>query len=160
MKIIHLPIIAFLALILFTSCKKSNSGIAVRTVSATIDDTAFTFNDGFSLQVEDVGPIFGFEGGAVDTVKKNELSILVASDDSTKLKSKTYFETGDSTVEIQIEFEENGTVYRNGLTKIAPFEVSLGGPLQGTFSGKVYLGGDSTKAARTITNGKFNFQLY
>ena len=159
MKIIHLPIIAFLALILFASCKKSNSGIAVRTVSATIDDTAFTFNDGFSLQSIDEGAIFGFEGTAIDTVKQNQLEVLVASLDTTQISAKTYYES-DTTIEMGVQFQEKGVQYKNGLTKINPFRITLTGPLQGTFSGNIYLSGDSTKAPRVVTNGKFNFQLY
>ncbi|HMG82874.1 MAG TPA: hypothetical protein VK559_07550 [Ferruginibacter sp.] len=160
MKVFHLPIIALLALISFASCKKSsNSGLPKGTLTATIDDTAYNFNGGVEAEGFNIGAEYGFSADYADTLNDNEFTISMARFDSSKLALKTYYET-DSLVEIDIEFDHDGIEYDNGFTKIAPFQITLTSPNQGTFSGKVYPNGDSTLPAKVITNGKFNFLIY
>jgi hypothetical protein len=134
MKITILPIIALLTIVSVVSCSKS-SGPAVPngTATATIGDTAYNFKDAFSLEFVNSGPIYGFDGTVTDsTTPVHEFSLTLASPDTTKLTNKTYYET-DSTSEIQIEFLEAGATYKNGHTKINPFQITYSGALQGSF---------------------------
>ncbi|HMG82873.1 MAG TPA: hypothetical protein VK559_07545 [Ferruginibacter sp.] len=159
MKITYLPIIAFLALISFASCKKSSSSAQIGSLTATIADTAYHFSDEYEYEVVNENPVFGFGGQFADTTAKAEFELTMVRFDTAKLLVKTYYET-DSTVEMEVEFNQNGIEYDNGFTKIAPFQVTLTSSNQGTFSGKIYPNGDSTLPAKVVTNGKFNLVSY
>ncbi|HMG82871.1 MAG TPA: hypothetical protein VK559_07535 [Ferruginibacter sp.] len=163
MKIKLLSLTALIALIAFSSCKKSSgSGIAAGEISATINDTFHTFKNVVEIEEVHIGDEEGFLGSVADssTSPVNGIGIEVVTTTGGALKPITYLDT-DTSAHVLIELELNGIEYESAGAHLSPSKISLGGYLQGTFSGKLYEGGDSTSTTTaTVTNGKFNFSLY
>ncbi|HMG82872.1 MAG TPA: hypothetical protein VK559_07540 [Ferruginibacter sp.] len=160
MKIKLLSLTALIALIAFSSCKKSSgSGIASGEISATINDSSYTFKNVEEIESLHSGSELGFIGAILDSATGNGMAITLVSEGGS-LQPKTYLDT-DTATEMEIELELNGVDYSNAFVHLSPFKVGLGGYLQGTFSGKLYEGGDSTSSTvAVVSNGKFNFSLY
>jgi hypothetical protein len=171
--------IAVLGLVL-ASCKKSSSG-AGSSVTATFNDTSFSFTQAFQ------GTIYN-GGKEIDLYVTNSTNAATATQLRMELLSNTaitpgvYSDTATypnnvtlPTVSKYAYFEVYPYIYPNtgidhdfwtiGLTS-NPFTVTVTSitqtSIQGTFSGKLYLDGDSTTTAdsiRVITNGTFNAPL-
>jgi hypothetical protein len=155
--------ITVLTIALF-SCKKSSSGIAENTITATIGDTLYTFNQGI-----------------LDTTfyQSNLLeSVVVASDQnlvqaavifgtkSNRITTVIYgnYEDSINLAEFQIKFANGRTYSNTSISEPAssPLLVTVTSftstHTQGTFKGTIYLNGDTTSTdKKVVTNGSFNF---
>jgi hypothetical protein len=155
--------ISVLAIALF-SCKKSGSGSPVNSITATIADTVYTFN-------QNILDTTLFQSGTLE-------SAVIASDQnlveaavifgtkSDRITTTTYGHFGDSInlAEFQIMFPNGRTYSSTSISESpsSPFLIDLTSftttHSQGTFTGTVYLNGDTTSTdKKVITNGSFNF---
>jgi hypothetical protein len=169
--------IAVLGLVL-VSCKKSSSG-GGPSISATLSDTSFSFNQGFE------GTVYN-DGKEVEIWSANTTNAATAKEFYLQLRSNTALTAGvyTDTANLYIPLP---TISRHASLRVEPYAGSTGPidydfytiglvsnpftvtitsitptSIQGTFSGKLYLDGDSTTTAdsiRVITNGRFNTPL-
>ncbi len=97
---------AFL-LVLFTSCKKENTNVAIGTISVSIDGTATTFNFGAKASVLPVTGGYGIQiqGNKRDpATSATNLTISVAS--AAPITTGTYVEnSGGNVVKIDYDFD-------------------------------------------------------
>ena len=170
--------IAVLGLVL-VSCKKSSSGGT--SLSATVSDTSLSFTQGFEGTIYNNGrEIELYATNTTNALTAKELNIEILS--NTAITAGVYSDTASwpysttlpqvsrwVSVDIDPYLDPAGPIdydfYTIGLVS-NPFTVTITSvtptSIQGTFSGKLYLDGDSTTTAdsvRVITNGKFNAPL-
>lgn len=145
------------------SCKKKSSSspaIPFNTIIATIGDTVYTFNrniyDTATMVVGDSAILIEASDSSAD------LAAVVLRSDSA-ITTRTYnadtsFDhAGVFDIELSSSNYENSIPQSNNpLTVIVTAITDTS--IQGTFSGNIYLDGDTTKALKVVTNGKFNFR--
>jgi len=151
--------------IVFASCKKSGSGSPLNTITATINDTVYTFNnhvlDTTIYQSSDSE--LGIELVAED-LDLNTIGLIMADRHAAPLKATTYGSTGDTTHIGGMQFQLHLGSYSNLSFPSGPNPLTItvntltSTSIQGTFKGTIFLNGDTASANRkTVTNGTFNF---
>jgi hypothetical protein len=161
-------IIFFVVLIIvLASCKKSSSGSPVNTITATINDTPYIFNqDILDTTFYGSDSILQIELTAKD-FNLNTFAIYFGAKNKPFSAGTTYGSFGDS-VHIMLggfeSFNTSSGVYEalpyphNSSTSLTVTLTSITTTnIQGTFKGNIYLGGDTTQTPKTVTNGTFNF---
>jgi len=167
MKYSVLIILVFISIVIFLSCKKSNTSLPSNTIQATINGKTSTFNFGvFATRTGTPGPrtpyyVILLEGFTDSTVYSGSINLGVQSIDS--ITAATYNE--NSTMNnASITYINNknllGNIFSNGHPTSNPFIIvvtSLNSKsIQGTFQGDIFYNGDSSQTLETVTNGKFN----
>jgi hypothetical protein len=152
--------------IIFASCKKSGSGSPTNAITATINDTVYTFNNHIldTTIYESSDSELGIELSAQD-LNLNTILIVIANAHAAPLKTITYGLSGDSNHLSEMEYESTvQTNYASGFPEAIenPFTVTVNSltstTIQGTFKGTIFLNGDTTSAnKKTVTNGTFSF---
>jgi hypothetical protein len=150
-------------IVVLASCKKSSSGLPVNTITATINDTVYIFNqDVLDTTIYDNGNT-GILLEAKD-LNLNTTILQISTSNNVPLTPTTYGRYGDtlhlSTFGyISPASYSYGTVApapTNGLTIAVTTLTSTS--IQGTFKGTIYFDTDTTSAdKKTVTNGTFNF---
>jgi hypothetical protein len=157
-------IILFAAIpIMLFSCKKSKSdNLPENTITATINDTDYIFNNSFTSETLNDGLEVAYVAQAVDSaLPVTTFDFAAVTLNGKAIAPGVYAETGDNTKEASAELHVPGLVdYKTAGTKADPFTVIItsvnGNSIQGTFHGNIYKNGDSLQAKKIITNGKFN----
>jgi hypothetical protein len=155
--------------LLLVSCKKNVTGdiVAVNTVTATVDDSDYVFN-------QNLYDDSGFDPGAeYFSVTEQGDSIIsgieldVTAMDSIKITPGTYGLNGDLTRMGDIDLYDKNTAtdyYNIDNSATRPFTITVTSitptSIEGTFKGVAYANRDTTLAQKTITNGKFNISRY
>jgi hypothetical protein len=151
--------------IAFASCKKSNSGSPVNTITATINDTVYTFNNKFldTTIAEASDSEIGVEMTAQD-LNLNTITLIIADRNAIPLKTTTYGSTGDTVRLAGMGFASLLSNYSNLSDPPGsnPLTITVNSitstSIQGTFKGTIFLNGDTTSAdKKTVTNGTFSF---
>jgi hypothetical protein len=159
-------IIVFAALVvLFASCKKSDSGniVAPNTITATIGGTNYLFNQrgGSSIAVyQPNGQYFSiFENDSLS----NSLNIF-ASSYASNFSLSSYTSALGSTNGLgnfRFSLANDTTQYAGSIQN--PIVITLTAvtstSIQGTFQGIIYANADTSKISKVVTNGKFNLVL-
>jgi len=145
------------------SCKKKSSGspaIPINTIIATIDDTVYTFNQNIQDTTAALYSDSVIYLGASDP-NSDQAVIILRSD--TAFATRTYnADTSFDHVALfdvilsSSQYENSVPQTNNPLTVIVTAITDTS--IQGTFGGNIYLNGDTTKALKVVTNGKFNFR--
>lgn len=170
-------ILAFMAIGLFTACKKSNSNSSDSyRMTAMISGTAKTFNVSQVASRVTVGGInvVGING-FVSTSTKEGIAISISSKTSGKtIVAGTYSDTTaacvisavyiqDATTQyiagnaIALSADFSGITIQNHFTlKITSIDAQS---IKGSFSGDVYPNSDVTKTPKTITLGDFYLKI-
>jgi hypothetical protein len=177
-KTLFLPVA--LSLFLFSSCKKDVSatgpggtgGVALGTISATVDGTPYTFNVGAQASIDSsggAGYVLLILGVYSPSANAKTMSLGIAGPDRFTVNT-TYTDTSSTANDFSdIDYTDYTTDYLAETGLIPPPYVSTltitslsTTNIQGTFSGNVelfYSPGGSPPASHLITNGKFNLTL-
>jgi hypothetical protein len=154
--------------IVFASCKKSSSGTPVNSITATINDTNYTFNNHVvdTTILSDSSPAVILSAADYNL---NTFTISFGAKNKPLIAGTTYGSYGDSIKVLDAGFFP---FYSPSYNYIAPPypKVSSNAQLtvtltsisstniQGTFKGTIFLNGDTASTNRkTVTNGRFNF---
>jgi hypothetical protein len=161
-KIILFAVLA----IVFASCKKSGSGSPLNTITATINDTVYTFNNNIldTTIYESADSELGIELRAQD-VNLNTIIFVIANANAAPLKPITYGSSGDTSHLSEMLFTTTKqTLWGTGFPPSVenPFVVNVttltSTTIQGTFKGTLFFQGDTASAdKKTVTNGTFSF---
>jgi hypothetical protein len=155
-----LILFAILAVVLL-SCKKSNSGSPINTITATIDDSVYTFN---TKTIDTTLYSGGYIQRGVIATDLNLRTATVLFGSSTILTPTTYGLFGD-TVHLgafQVSYPNSTIYFVAKATSTSPLTVTVNSitstSVQGTFRGTIYLNGDTTSTnKKVVTNGSFYF---
>jgi hypothetical protein len=150
--------------IVFTSCKKNNSITPTNTITATINDTVYTFNTittDTSLSNPNYNEIYMTAADTLYGAKRN-LRFLITTPIATPFIDSTY--DNITTIGYGPEFSFGTSGASSSYTSVSristPFVVTItkltNTSLQGVFEGTVYYDEDSTQQAEIVTNGKFD----
>jgi hypothetical protein len=145
------------------SCKKKSSGspaIPINTIIATIDDTVYTFNQNIQDTTAALYSDSVIYLGASDP-NSDQAVIVLRSDSAFATRTYNADTSFDYAAVFDITFSSSNyesTIpqLNNPLTVIVTAITDTS--IQGTFSGNIYLNGDTTKALKVVTDGKFNFR--
>jgi hypothetical protein len=158
------------AIVLF-SCKKNsttyNIGIPENTITLTTNGTVYTYNKEEDFTEDGDSSYFNIysyvSANNFSTSSYMEVEIASSGKFNIVLKPKKYCYYLDTTTAAGFEFYLAGVGdFSSGYNKVNPFIITLTSytptVMQGTFSGPIYIGGDTTTTPLTIT-GKFNLNL-
>jgi len=154
--------------IVLASCKKSSSGTPVNSITATINDTNYTFNNRVvdTTVLSDSTPDVILSAADFNL---NTFTLSFAAKNKPLIAGTIYGSYGDSVHLLDAEFYPFYSPSYNYkalpypmVSSNAQLTVTLTSisstNIQGTFKGTIFLNGDTTSTNRkTVTNGKFNF---
>jgi hypothetical protein len=148
---------------LLLSCKKNSAGhIATNTITATIDNTNYAFNQSVA-SVSGVTSLFSlYETVGYDSTINPVANCILQISSKEKLTNQTFGKVGDTTTTAMFEYDQNGFKYKTASknTATTAFTVTItsinGSSIQGTFQGNIFSEGDTTMTKKVITNGKFD----
>src|ERR1700749_2460706 len=169
MRIKFLLLSIFVALIAFTSCKKTTVNSAATAfsndISANVDGLFFSADSGTYFEIykdEWNGKIYNEINFESYDSKGNDFYIWLGTTDSI-FTNKTYGAYGDSTSFAGIEFDSTGgnEYWSNTVLNPATITItsSIASGLKATFNGTAYYDGDTTQTGsnkKAITNDKFS----
>ncbi|HMG82012.1 MAG TPA: hypothetical protein VK559_03175 [Ferruginibacter sp.] len=148
--------------LIFTSCKKSSSGLSSGTIQASIDGKSYTFNFGAYGETTPGGYSYFYAQDSVGLLANSFEADIYSYDglDNPLALTKRTYQSDDST-ELDIYFtphqDWSDSSYRNANGK--PFSITVTNAvlpnIKGNFSGVLYLQGDTTLASKNVT-GSFN----
>jgi len=152
------PIYLFLFfLIIVAACGKSGADKIPDKISVDIDGIKTTFNSSATATNGSASGLFLlYISGAQDaSVKSNTISFGIANVNAIGIGSYYQSPTG-----VSMQYVQPGTPYVARPTTGPPATVTITSlaynNVQGTFSGTVFLNGDTTGAKKVLTNGEFN----
>lgn len=154
MKSVHF---LFFYLMIITSCEKSGADKIPDKISVYIDGVKTTFNSSaIAVSGSTSGQFLLYVSGAQDaTQKSNTIGFGISSLDIIKIGSYHQSPTG-----VSMQYIQNGIPYVARPTSQDTATVTITAlafnNVQGTFSGTVYLNGDTTLAKKILTDGQFN----
>jgi hypothetical protein len=153
--------IAVLGSVMLVSCKKSSSGsggIGTGTIQASIGGTTHNFTTGAQATSLGTGTLIitGLEGTS------NSFSIEL--DGNNAITTGTYTASTNTVASLNyVQGLSGGITYSNDGNPSDPISVIVTSisatNIQGTFTGSVFLNGDSNAAEKTVTAGKFNVAI-
>lgn len=154
MKPVHF---LFIYLMMVTSCEKSGVDKIPDKISVYIDGVKTTFNSGaIAVSGSELGLFLLNITGAQDpTQKSNTISFGISSLDAIRIGSYQQSPTG-----VSMQYIQTGIPYVARPTSQKPATITITAlaynNVQGTFSGMVYLNGDTTLAKKVLAEGQFN----
>ena len=167
-KKVLLPAFFFLLI----SCKKQSNELPLNTITATVDGVSVNFNtDAAAHRDSAAAGIINIMGETAAAAPKVYLLIYVeANNINTQVTSGSYTSIGYTShsgvasllYANIISDSQNGQDYATDINSNNNTSVTISSisstSVQGTFSGKLTLYGDTT--TRTITNGRFNVAFH
>jgi hypothetical protein len=158
-KVFFLMVVSMIA----ASCSKHSTTpaatvIPAQTITATIDGTNYTFNQG-GLDSSSTGPL-GPEIVLIKLDASGEMGAFAVESDAAFVP-KVYGANGDIHSMTQFGASLQNINYTSASPSSNPMIVTVTAvtptSIQGTFQGNIYLNGDTTKAVKVVTNGQFNY---
>jgi hypothetical protein len=161
------------AVLIFASCKKTsnnngntNGTVALGSIVATIDGITTTYKGTVSGVIQDSGT--DIELQAATGTYPNLGAGIILDISGPALSARTYT---DTTTSLPGFISDAGIGYVDGPGASyfdAPSSAGISTitvrsltstNIQGTFQGIIFIGGNTTQAKKTVTNGKFNLSL-
>jgi hypothetical protein len=152
---------------LLLSCKKSSPAhVATNTVTATIDNTNYAFNQSVA-SVSGLTSLYSLlEIVGYDSTINPVANCTFQIQSKEKLTNKTFGAVGDTTSSASFEYDQNGFKYKTASknTTTTAFTITITGmsssSIQGTFTGNIFEEGDTTLTKKVVTNGKFDIERF
>jgi hypothetical protein len=153
--------------VLLLSCKKSGPAhVATNTITATIDDTNYAFNQSVA-SVSGITSLFSlYEIVGYDSTINPVANCTLQLKSIDEFTNKTFGIVGDTTSAASFEYDQNGFKYKTASknTATTAFTITIigisGSSIQGTFTGNIFEEGDTTLTKKVVTNGKFDIERF
>jgi hypothetical protein len=153
--------------ILLLSCKKNSPAhVATNTMTATIDNTNYTFNQSVASVYGLTSAFSIFEAVGYDSTIDPVANCALQIRSLNEFTIKKFGMAGDTTSEVSFEYDQNGFKYKTASNNTATtaFTVTItgmsGSSIQGTFAGNIFEEGDTTLTKKVVTNGKFDIERF
>jgi hypothetical protein len=159
-RLLFLPV-CLLAMLF--SCKKSGSSKSSNsTISATLNDTAQTFNTSATALYQSSNGIYDLAITGYVSSATNSNAITISIGGTSPIAVGTYSDGGIAPDAVSMVYSLSGgtSAYAAMGTATVTITSITGSNVQGTFSGVLNLySGNATNTTETVTNGKFNVAI-